>query len=710
LNLPAKEKPMEVASAGQALPDRLESTGRVESRLYSPRIILGAVALATAYFLGVQVGIAFTLQPHAISILWPPNALVLAALLLAPRRTWWLFIVAVLPAHMIAEVSLGVPYAMAFSWYVSNVAEGLLGAWLLLRYLGHAPRLDRVRDVTAFLMIAVLAAPLVTAFLDAGFVALVGWRYTDFWEILRMRIFSNALAELTLVPLILLWFQRAYRSSAWRDANYQIEAAVLLTALCVTSVLVFSRDHSPDTAAVLMYVPLPILMWSALRQGAAEVASCVGIVAAFAIAGVLAHHGPFAGEESQDAALSVQVFLVLVSSTLMLLAASLSELRRAKVLALGQKESLNLALGAAKVGTWEWEIDTGHLSWRMGDGDKQHVFSKSDALTDLLSRVHPEDLCVVTHAVDDMLANRSTHELQFRLLCNENEYLWVSAKGSVLNNDRRRPKRMMGVFIDATQRKLAEMQVRNQKEQLTHLSRVTMLGQLSGALAHELNQPLTSIVINAQAARRILNAGRLELADVDEALADIVAEGRRAGDVISRLRVLFKKEDVKLASVNPNDCIREVLSLEHSDLIMRQVRVELVLDEDLSTVNVDRIHLEQVLLNIIINACQAMESEQPGDRRLRITSSRQNQEVQIQVSDSGPGIKCPESVFEPFFSTKEDGIGLGLAISRTILASYDGRLWAINNADRGATFCISLPNDRGARDGLDEEVSAGGCA
>src|SRR3954452_14470213 len=123
---------MEIAHAGQPLPDNPGA-----GKLYSPGIFLAAVALATAYFVGVQVGIAFTLQPHAISILWPPNALVLGTLLLAPRRTWWLFIAAVLPAHMIAEVSLGVPYTMAFCWYLSNVAEGLIGAWLLLRYLGH---------------------------------------------------------------------------------------------------------------------------------------------------------------------------------------------------------------------------------------------------------------------------------------------------------------------------------------------------------------------------------------------------------------------------------------------------------------------------------------------------------------------------------------------------------------------------------------------
>ncbi|MFL6547609.1 MAG: MASE1 domain-containing protein [Povalibacter sp.] len=701
---------MEVAHAGQPMPENPEAGKQIAPRLYSPRIFLAAVALATAYFLGVQVGIAFTLQPNAISILWPPNALVLGALLLAPRRTWWLFIAAVLPAHMIAEVSLGVPYTMAFCWYLSNVAEGLIGAWLLLRYLGHPPRLDWLRDVTAFLVIAVVAAPVATALLDAAFVTIVGWRYTDFWEILRMRIFSNALAELTLVPLILLWFQRAYRSSIWHSTTRHIEAAVLFAGLCATSILVFSRDHSPDTAAVLMYAPLPFLMWSALRQGVVEVTSSVAIVAVFAIAGVLAHHGPFAAENPQNAALSVQVFLVLVASTLMLLAASLSELRRAKVIALAQKESLNLAMGAAKAGTWEWEIETGRLSWHMGDSDTQHVFSRSDALTDLLSRVHPEDLSVVTTAVDDMLANRGPHEIQFRLLCKGNEYLWLTAKGSILDSDRRKPKRMMGVFIDTTQRKLAEMQLRSQKEQLTHLSRVTMLGQLSGALAHELNQPLTSIVINAQAARRILNSGRSELADVDESLADIVAEGKRAGEVINRLRVLFKKEDSRSASVNPNDCIREVLSLEHSDLIMRQVNVELQLDEDVPAVKVDRIHLEQVLLNVIINACQAMENQTPGDRNLRIACSRRNEDVEIEVSDSGPGLKSIESVFEPFFSTKEDGIGLGLAISRTILASYDGRLWATNNAERGATFHISLPNARVVQGGLDEEVSAGRCA
>ena len=182
---------------------------------FDRRMLAAALVLAIGYYAGVQVGIALTFAPNPVSTLWPPNAILLAALLLTPPRAWWLMIAAVLPAHLVAELSLGVPLTMAACWFVSNVSEALLGAVVLVRLLNGPPRFERVRDLSVFLVVAVLLAPVASSFLDAGFVSLVGWSYSgDYWQVWRTRLFSNALATLTLVPLIVIWFQRGIRAAA----------------------------------------------------------------------------------------------------------------------------------------------------------------------------------------------------------------------------------------------------------------------------------------------------------------------------------------------------------------------------------------------------------------------------------------------------------------------------------------------------------------
>jgi PAS domain S-box-containing protein len=251
---------------------------------------------------------------------------------------------------------------------------------------------------------------------------------------------------------------------------------------------------------------------------------------------------------------------------------------------------------------------------------------------------------------------------------------------------------VLASILDVSERRNIERERQRQRDELAHLSRVAMLGELSGSLAHELNQPLTAILSNAQAAQEFLSGRSPDLQEVRGILEDIVQEDRRAGEVIRRLRALFRKGEVNYESIDLNDLIRDVLRLLNSDLVNHDVDVATRFAESIPAVNADRVQLQQVLINLIVNACDAMSAS--STRRITVgTSMLDGQEVEIRVSDTGCGIP-PEQlrqIFEPFHTTKAHGMGLGLAVCRTIILAHAGRLWASNNPSGGASFHVALP-------------------
>jgi Signal transduction histidine kinase regulating C4-dicarboxylate transport system len=222
-----------------------------------------------------------------------------------------------------------------------------------------------------------------------------------------------------------------------------------------------------------------------------------------------------------------------------------------------------------------------------------------------------------------------------------------------------------------------------------------MLGELSSSLAHELTHPLTAILSNAQAAQRFLAGDNVDLKELREILNDIVAEDQRAGEVIHRLRLLLKKGEPQkhCDDVDVNAKIHNVLKLMRHDLINQSVTVHTDLAQNLPPVVGDRVQLQQVLLNLVLNACEAMTDNDSSERQLLISSKLENGEVRVSVTDRGGSIpeEKKEQVFERFFTTKKEGMGLGLSVCRTIINAHRGKIWATNNADRGATFHFSLP-------------------
>ena len=222
------------------------------------------------------------------------------------------------------------------------------------------------------------------------------------------------------------------------------------------------------------------------------------------------------------------------------------------------------------------------------------------------------------------------------------------------------------------------------------------MGELTASLAHELSQPLTAILANAQAAQRLLAAGVVNLEEVREALNDIVSDDKRAGDVISRLRALLKKGDLDRASLDLNETVSEVARLVRHDAIIRNVSMQLDLAADLPRVSGDRVQLQQVVLNLALNGLESMVEPLGGDRALVIRTLKDDaRAVRVEIEDSGIGIDDThgDRIFQPFYTTKAEGLGMGLAISRTIVTGHGGRLGAANNAHGGATFYFTVPVD-----------------
>jgi PAS domain S-box-containing protein len=249
-----------------------------------------------------------------------------------------------------------------------------------------------------------------------------------------------------------------------------------------------------------------------------------------------------------------------------------------------------------------------------------------------------------------------------------------------------------GADIDVTEKRQAETESQRLRQELTHFSRVATMGELTASIAHEINQPLAAILSNAQAALHLIGRGSPDLKELQEICSDIAADDQRAADVIRNLRSMLKKEPGAHQPLLLDDLIMDVASIVRSDALMKRVSMSFDLGLRSPSVKGNRVQLQQVILNLIVNAIEAMDSsEQP--KILRIRSRENDGEVVLNFEDSGPGIAADklDSIFEPFFTTKKDGLGMGLALSRSIVVAHNGRLWADHNPEGGAIFCVSLP-------------------
>jgi len=358
------------------------------------------------------------------------------------------------------------------------------------------------------------------------------------------------------------------------------------------------------------------------------------------------------------------------------------------------EDRMAFAAASTNIGFWRMDIATGRL-WATDHCRSMFGIARDAPLTwdAFVGAFHPED----RQAFGEWLQFAAPSGLprsEFRVALPGREVRWYVCRGRTVSDEQGRPLQVSGIFADVTARKSAEAEAELQQEEIAHLMRVAALGELSGGIAHELSQPLAAILANAQAAQSLLSHDVHDKETITQILEDIVDEDRRAGQVIHRLRRLLKKGEHQSTLLNVNDLIQSTLALMHSELVNRKIKVDVDLKPELPLISGDSVQLQQVLLNLVMNAMEAMSSTAMTVRRLSI-STRWAMEgyVEVMVSDRGRGIAPEEQrrLFQPFFTTKERGLGLGLSICSTIITSHGGRLSLANAKDGGATAVVALP-------------------
>ncbi len=375
----------------------------------------------------------------------------------------------------------------------------------------------------------------------------------------------------------------------------------------------------------------------------------------------------------------------------------ISDRKQAEQQARQREQSLAEAQRIAHLGNWEWDVLEDEVRWsaelfRLLGEDPLRTKPSRHAF---LERVHPQDRPLVEQHIKALMSEHKPFAFDHRIVRRDGLMRVIHSLGRAETDAHGRLTMLHGIAQDVTERKQIEDELRQLRADLTHLDRVMTMGTLTAALAHEINQPLASILSNAQASLRFLDAQQPDIQEVREALRDIAADVNRTSEVVRRLRVLSKKQAVQQVPLPLNDLVQDVLNLLNSEIVMRSVSVDVDLQGELPTVKGDPVQIQQVILNLTLNALDAVK-DCGGARRHVLVSSRTAPEggVTVAVSDSGPGVAAEkmESVFEPFYSTKVQGMGLGLSICRTIIEAHGGLLWAENDPNGGAVFSFRLPS------------------
>jgi PAS domain S-box-containing protein len=362
------------------------------------------------------------------------------------------------------------------------------------------------------------------------------------------------------------------------------------------------------------------------------------------------------------------------------------------------EQKVELASAAAGVGMWTWDIGN-REGWASAKAQGLLGLRNSEHLTEarFMDTVHPDDRDAVKLVIErSMTTDHNELEVEYRVQPRGAETRWVSARGRVERNAAGTPILMRGVLLDISARRRSEIELQRLQGQLAHTSRVSMMGELATAIAHELHQPLGAILRNAEAAELFLEHEPPNLDELRAILADIRADDQRAREVIERLRALLKRRSIEPHALPLGEVLMNVAALTRVDAAARCIPVEIDSGLGVPQIMGDGVHLQQVLLNLVLNAMDAIDGAKSRQRLITVRAEyRGGRQVDVMVSDTGPGIPPGDLglIFEPFFTTKASGMGIGLSVSRTIIEAHGGRLWAQNNATEGATFRFTLPTE-----------------
>ena len=772
-----------------------------------------ALLVFAGYYAGACLGLALTTVMSPASVLWVPGAVLFGALLVAPPQRWGPLIAAAIAAHFASAWRSGVPEAIVIGCLVSNLTQGVVGSLVVRRLIGGgAFSIGSLRCVVALIVAAVVAA-VVSSLMNSTFVSAVEWKSAgQTWAGWPARMFASTLASLTIVPLMSAW---AAERAPWRswDVPRQFEAALLALVLAGLAYSVLEPSALPEVPPALLYLPFPLLLWSAMRLGPAPTTAFLALVSLLAVWG--AAHGlrPFGAGIGAESALTLHLFLACTALSVLILGAVFAE-RQAAMLDLGRSQrrfaqafhanpsavsmiasdgrvvdvnerwsrlfghSSERAVGAT-VETLGLDVDPAdpasirsrlagaaveeHREMRVRDaggrvrdvvmamtqtridgelcsivsfvdiGDRldaekalrasdqrfrfvleatRDVVYDRDLATgstwvsrnglaqfgylpgvnegvDLRPLVHPDDWARVTTRFSAAVrAGSVTCETDYRLRRADGSYAHVHEQAFVVSDGDGRARRVIGVVTDITEQQQREELSRR----LSQASRLTAMGELAASIAHEINQPVSAILTNVDAAEMLLQEAAPPLDELRDVLADIRSDDLRVTDIIRHVRELATKRVMHFEVFDVNTLIGSVLRLAMPVAQRRGVQIDSALST-LPPVRGDRIHIQQVVLNLLLNGLDALDEVPEAERRLRIATAHDGgEQVEITVADSGKGVDVSrrETIFESFHTTKKEGMGLGLSIARSVVQQHGGSIRVEDNAGGGALFRVKL--------------------
>jgi signal transduction histidine kinase/integral membrane sensor domain MASE1 len=675
----------------------------ITQRAPSPLVKVGEsagppIAVALLYLFGAEAAFFIgTLSDKIFAPIWPPNVVLFCTFLLVPEKRWWIFVLATFPVHVMAELGVGMTAPQLLVAFATNVGVAALGAVGVRMLLGGPPWLNSARRASLFMLVTVGAAPAIVAFAGA-YVEILGTgplsKYVTFWADWYL---SNAVGSLTLAPVVIGFLDH----SGDRPWTYRalpgpkdVVLGAALVLVCIFAFEIASRTVATEFLPALLYAPLPIVLWIIMRSGVRGSGAAILLITLVLIGGALSGTGLFIAHDPETNVLALQIFIVGLGIPMVLLGASVDQARDAEHRERSREVQMMFAARNASIGFWHLDCPTDRL-W-LTDHCASMLGLPREGETSraaLIEAVHPEDrtrMAAAMHAAGGGLS-----AAEFRVMGADGAVKWFVARSYTELTAHGLPASRCGFFADLTARKTAEAEVERQRNELARLTRISTLNELSGAIAHELNQPLAAILSNAETALHILANGAPNLREIGEILQDIVHEDARAGGIIQRVRALVKPDDIKSDVIDLNALATSTLDLLHSEFVERKVRVETRLTADLPRVPGDPIQLQQAFLNLVMNAIEAMGSTPLEERAITVFAGATAGGLQLGVADHGPGIaeEHKELVFQPFFTTKKRGLGLGLSICSTIAASHGGDLRLLGNDDGGTTAILQLPTN-----------------